>query len=368
MFAEVRVPLLKDLPLIQNLALEGALRQSDYSTIDRVTTWKGVLDWQLTHWMRVRGGLSRAIRAPNLNELFAQPGGGFTGGVDPCWVTSQPTAAERELCIPQGVPANIIDTFLPGASQGWNALTGGNLNLEEEKADTFTAGIVLTPDVLGGLSVPVDYFEVEVEGAITQVSSQALVNACFGLLDNSSTPCQTIRRLPFSGLIDTVNAPLLNVASRNVSGVDPAVNYGLDLPAYLSLPGKDARLGLRWVSTWQFEDETQQLASLATVDCAGFYSGACSADGNRITPDFRGLLRVDWQSGPLGIAAELQLIGDLELAPNAIPNENGTISSWQYLDLTAKYDLSEEIELFLGISNALDKDPRCDGAFLVLEQ
>ncbi len=203
----------------------------------------------------------------------------------------------------------------------------------------------------------VDYFEVEVEGAITQVSSQALVNACFDLLDNGSTPCQSIRRVPFSGLIDTVNAPLLNVASRTVSGVDLAINYQTATPNWLSLPNNDGQIGLRWVSTWQLEDETQQLANLAAVDCAGFYSGTCSADGNRITPDFRGLFRLDWSSGPAAISAELQMIGDLELAPNAIPNENGTIDSWYYLDISGKWNITEQISLFLGMNNAFDKAP-----------
>ncbi|NJO12779.1 MAG: TonB-dependent receptor [Gammaproteobacteria bacterium] len=150
LFAEFRVPLLVDLPAIKGLAIEGAVRQSDYSTIDTVVTWKGLLDWEITDWVRVRGGLSRAIRAPNLNELFAQPGAGFTGGVDPCWITSTPTAAEQQLCIQQGVPASTLPTFVPGASQGWNALSGGNPNLQEEEADTFTAGVVFTSDILGG--------------------------------------------------------------------------------------------------------------------------------------------------------------------------------------------------------------------------
>ncbi|NJO12780.1 MAG: TonB-dependent receptor, partial [Gammaproteobacteria bacterium] len=108
-----------------------------------------------------------------------------------------------------------------------------------------------------------------------------------------------------------MNAPLLNVASRTVSGLDLAVSYSFELPTFLSLPGKDGRLGLRWISTWQFEDETQQLADQPAVDCAGFYSGTCSADGNRITPDFRGLFRADWKQRSDAGAAEVQIIGDL---------------------------------------------------------
>jgi outer membrane receptor protein involved in Fe transport len=355
-FAEVRVPLLRDLPAIKSLAVEGAVRLSDYSTIDKVTTWKGTLDWEVVNWLRFRGGVSRAIRAPNLDELYAQPSAGFTGGVDPCWVTSNPTQAQRDLCVAQGVPASEISTFLPSASQGWNSLSGGNPNLKEETSDATTIGIVFTPSWAGNLAVSLDYFDIEVEGAVAQVSSQSLVNSCFATLDQSGAACNAITRLP-SGQIDQVSAPVLNVASRTVSGIDLAISYTLDLPGFLSLPGNDATLGLQWVSTWQDEDVTQTLPNLPVVDCAGRYSGTCSGDGVRITPDFRGLFRTIWNSGPMSLVAELSLIGDLKLAQNAIPNENGTIGEWYYLDLSGKYQLTDKIKLVAGVNNALDKAP-----------
>lgn len=355
-FAEVRVPLLRDLPAIKSLAVEGAVRQSDYSTIDSVTTWKGTLDWEVVDWLRVRGGVSRAIRAPNLDELYGQPSSGFTGGVDPCWVTSNPTQAQRDLCIAQGVPASEIDTFLPSASQGWNSLSGGNPNLKEEESDATTIGIVFTPAWAGNLAVSLDYFDIEVEGAVAQVSSQALVNSCFAVLDASSTECQAIARLT-TGQIDQVNAPVLNVASRTVSGLDLAITYTLDLPQFLALPGESATLGLQWVSTWQDEDVSRTLPNLPVIDCAGHYSGTCSGDGVRITPDFRGLFRTMWNTGPLAVVAELTIVGDLKLAPNAIPNENGTIGEELYLDLSGKYQLTDQVKLVVGVNNALDNAP-----------
>jgi len=355
-FGEVRVPLLRDLPAIKSLAVEGAVRESEYSTIDSVVTWKGTLDWEVVDWLRVRGGVSRAIRAPNLDELFAQPSSGFTGGNDPCWVTSNPSAAQKALCVAQGVPASEIDTFLPSASQGWNSLSGGNPNLKEEKSDATTFGIVFTPSWFGGLAVSVDYFDIEVEGAVAQLSSQALVNSCFAVLELNSAACQAITRLT-TGNIEQVAAPVLNVASRKVSGVDLAVSYSLDMPKFLSLPGQSAALGLQWISTWQNEDVSRTLPNLPVIDCAGKYSGTCSGDGVRITPDFRGLFRANWHSGPLQIVTEVSIIGDLELAPNAIPNQNGTIGQTVYVDLNAKYAFDDRVQLVVGVNNLLDKDP-----------
>ncbi len=355
-FAEVRVPLLRDLPAIKSLAIEGAVRQSDYSTIDSVVTWKGTLDWEVVDWLRVRGGVSRAIRAPNLDELYAQPSSGFTGGVDPCWVTSNPSQAARDLCVAQGVPASEISTFLPSASQGWNSLSGGNPNLKEEESDATTIGIVFTPSWAGNLAVSLDYFDIEVEGAVAQVSSQTLVNSCFATLDPSGAPCAAIRRLP-SGQIEQVAAPVLNIGSRTVSGIDLTISYTLDLPQFLALPGESASLGLQLVSTWQDEDVSRTLPNLPVIDCAGRYSGTCSGDGVRITPDLRGLFRTMWNTGPLSVVAELSYIGDLELARNAIPNQNGTLSPEMYLDLSTKFQLTETVKLVAGINNALDNAP-----------
>ena len=110
-FGEVRVPLLRDLPAVHELALEAAVRSADYSTIGNVMAWKGALDWAVTDWARLRGGVSRAIRAPNLNELFAGPTSAFTGGSDPCWAVNNPTEAQKDLCVAQGVPVALRDTL-----------------------------------------------------------------------------------------------------------------------------------------------------------------------------------------------------------------------------------------------------------------
>jgi len=355
-FGEVRVPLLKDLPAINSLALEAAVRRADYSTIGNVIAWKGALDWEVTDWVRVRGGLSRAIRAPNLNELFAGPTSAFTGGSDPCWAVNSPTEAQKDLCVAQGVPVALRDILQVGASQGWTTTSGGNDNLSEEESDTLTVGLVLAPPFAPGLQLSIDYFDIEVDNAITTVSSQALINSCFQTLDASGTPCQSITRLT-SGNISTVAAPLLNVATRKVNGIDLQASYGLDMPGFLSLPNHDANLEISLAATMQDEDSTVLIAGQAPVDCAGYYSGLCSGDGIRITPDFRALLRLGWNSGPLSINAELTHIGDIKLHPNAAPHQENTISAWYYTDLTGSFKLTEKTKISVGVNNLFDKQP-----------
>lgn len=354
-FGEFRVPLLQGVTGFESLAIEAAARLSDYSTIGRVTTWKGSIDWQINDWARFRGGVSRAIRAPNLNELFAQRSLGFDGGsADPCWAISNPTLEERELCIQQGVPPELADN-LPQPEPGFIVRRGGNPDLNEEEADTLTAGVVFTPTP--ELSIALDYFDIEIEDAITPVVGQVVVDTCFASLDINSTECRAINRLS-NGQIDFVEASLLNVATRKARGVDLSVSYTLDeLPGFMSLPGNDATLDLTLVATNQLEESTQVVSTAPTVECAGFYGGSCSSDGVRITPEFSFLLRTGWNSGPLDVTAQFNYIGELDLHPDSTPLQKTSVSARVYLDLNGSYQVTDRIRIFGGLKNALDKDP-----------
>jgi iron complex outermembrane recepter protein len=352
-FAEIRVPLLRDLPLIRELAIEGAIRYADYSTIGGVTTWKGAVDWQVTDWARLRGNYSRAIRAPNLNELFAPVSSGFIGGNDPCVAANRPTSAQKQVCLAQGVPAQFIDTLEVGGSQGFDRISGGNANLTEETADTFTAGAVLTP--MRGLSLTLDYFDIKVEDAIAQVDAQLLVNTCFQTLDTDGLACRSITRND-SGNIERVAAPLLNIASRRVRGLDATVDYRFDIGGF-GIAGNPGTIALQVVGTWQFEDSNVPLAGLASVECAGFYGGPCSSDSVRITPDFRAFANVTYSSGPVTVRNQVRYIDDVELSPLSPPNQAGTVGAETYWDLFVGFQAREEIELFAGLNNVLDNQP-----------
>ena len=356
LFGEIGVPLLEGLPAVESLAVEGAFRYSNYSTIGSVFTYKFGVDWEVTNWARLRGTYSRAIRAPNLDELFSPSGGGFTGGVDPCVAASNPTSQQQQLCIAQGVPPAILPTLEVGASQGFNVLSGGNLNLNEETADSYTAGIVITPPFANNLAFTLDYFQITVDDAIATVSAQQLVDTCFATLDQGSIACQSITRLP-TGNIDSVAAPLLNVASRKVRGIDFTAGWRVGLPSAISLFEGESDLDLRLVATWQLEDSTIPFEGLSIVECAGFYGGPCSSDSVRLTPDFRAFFSVGYSSGPVQLRTEVKYIGDFDLSPLGFPNENGTIEAETYVDIFGSVDVLEEVELFAGVSNLFDNQP-----------
>ncbi|HBK45890.1 MAG TPA: TonB-dependent receptor [Xanthomonadaceae bacterium] len=362
LFTEFRVPLLSGARFAQDLAIEGAARYSDYSTIGGVNTWKLGLEWAPSDWMRLRGAYNVAIRAPSLNELYSPQTRGFTAGVDPCIAAANPSAAQQQLCIAQGVPAADLPTFSQG-SVGFERTTGGNPELKEEQSKTFTVGTVFSIPALEGLNFAVDYFEVEVEDAITNISANQMLSDCFSRLDPSSPSCQAIVRLP-NGQIDDVRSTLQNIGLLKARGLDFQTDYRFDLPDALSPGGDPAQLSLTLLASWLFERSMQVIADEGELDCAGRMGGGCGGGtGNFLIPDFKLNLSAGYRSGPLSLRLQSRMIDKFELYPGITAAVSESPRVW-YFDANASYDLNGHLEIFGGIDNIGDRQPPILGTAL----
>jgi iron complex outermembrane recepter protein len=205
---ETDVPLLKDLPLAQSLDVNLAGRYTDYSISGAVQTWKVGVDYHVNDTIRFRGTESVDIRAPNLYELF------------------QPASVDQQD----------LDFDLHTDTQGvTKVVMGGNANLTPEVAYTTSAGVVLTPDFIPGLSTSVDGYQVHLHGAITQVSGTDLsIEQLCESSGGTSPYCSLyVRPLPFSNTTPAnyptlVYSHLLNSALAEIQGVDVEVNYAFE--------------------------------------------------------------------------------------------------------------------------------------------
>ena len=356
LFGEARIPILNDQMGLDGLAVEGAFRYADYSTVGSVVTWSASLDMDVNEQLKVRAGYSTAIRAPNLDELYRPITAGFRPVNDPCAAIQNPSQATKDLCVQQGVPAQNIDTFVD-TRLGYSLIGGGNPNLAEEEADTLTVGFVLSPSFLSGLTMSVDYYQIEMTNTVDQVDGQGLLNDCFTNLDNSAVSCQAIIR-DANGNIDEIIAPLLNLAERDVNGLDLSATYRFEnVPTWMALPNRGATLDVQTYWSWQFTNERQQLPSLPVIDCAGYYAGTCSSGPIRPSPGFRGLLRVNWASGPVRLSPEMNYVGKMKLHPDANPNEVGTQSPVVIVNLNGSWDFWGKTSINFGINNLFDKQP-----------
>lgn len=356
-FGEVRVPILANMTMVDSLSFEGAVRYSDYSNFGGSTTWKAGLEWAPVDWLRFRTAYNVANRAPSISELFAPVTVGYAAGADPCAAANRPSAAQKALCVQQGVPANAIDTFVPTAL-GFNQRSGGNPNLQEETSETFTAGFVARVPWIPRLNIALDYFKIEVEDAVATLGAADTLRVCYQLLDASSAPCQAVTRIAGNGEVFEVNASSSNIGSLSVEGVDLSADWGTALPDSFGLAGQGADFGVVFHANWMFE-RVSQLVGAQPIDCAGYF-GSCTRMGAGGTPDFKATLGLSYASGPFSLRNQFRHVSELKPMPG-IGNPPIKAGAMTYWDLSATFDLSERINLFAGVNNLLDEQPRILG-------
>lgn len=360
-FGETRIPILADMRFADMLALEAAARYADYSTVGGVFAWKIGGEWAPVDWLRFRGAYNSAIRAPTLNELYSPIRNVYGSGEDPCVATRNPTQAQQQLCVAQGVPAADIANWQQG-TVGISALTGGNPHLKEEKSKTWTIGAVFSPPFIPKLNLTIDYFNIDVEDAVATVNTNQTLNDCFFRLDPNAATCRSIVRLP-NGQIDFVRTNLQNVGKLTVRGVDAQLDYRTDLPDTFSILGEPASLTFQIVASWMLERSTEILAGQPALDCAGRMGGGCTGISTFGTPKLSINSNAGYQSGPLTVRTALRRIGVLKLYPGTTAAIQRT-SPQYYFDISGQLQVLEKLELFGGIDNLFDNQPPVMGTVL----
>ena len=206
---EVGIPILKDLPLVQSLNADLAGRYTNYSISGSAETWKVGLDWHVNDSVRFRGTTSVDIRAPTLNDLYSPQVSSSGPFQDP------------------------LTNFNPGGIQ---TITQGNAKLLPETSRTYTAGVVLTPSFIPGLTISADYYNIKVKNAIGTISGSnlAIANLCIASGGTSPFCSLYVRPFPYTNTTPA-NYPTvllsqnLNVAFASTEGEDYEVDYGFDM-------------------------------------------------------------------------------------------------------------------------------------------
>jgi iron complex outermembrane receptor protein len=355
-FTEARIPLLADLPAVDSLSLELAYRYSEYSESGGVDTYKAGIEYAPVSWLRLRTAYNRAVRAPNLRELYAPQSRGFQGGEDPCDSELNPSPEVKAFCVLTGVPADVIDTFVP--SVDLSARTGGNPNLVPEESDTVTFGLVASPPFIPNLNFTVDWYEIEVNDAISTVTAETMLQTCYSVLDLSHPSCRAVTRLP-TGLVYEVLALSSNIATFKVSGVDLAFDYSFHLPEFFALSGSGATLTLRGLAGWLFERKSQQIAIAPVIDCAGKMGTNCSGFGNRPIADFTAKVDFRYISGDLSVGTTWRHIGAFGFVPGDTRGAvfGNKVKAENYLDVDASYRISNSLSVHGVVKNVNDAKP-----------
>jgi iron complex outermembrane recepter protein len=378
-FFEARLPLVDDKFLAQSLALETGYRYSDYNLGFKTNTYKFGVEWSPVSDIRLRGSFQRAVRAPNVTELFTPQVVALDGNSDPCAATPPKTAAATQAQCLLGNPgvANVAGAYpvSPNSANQYNGLLGGNPKLNPETALTTSFGIGWTPSYVPNLRLQIDYFDIKIENVITTIGSNAILLQCY----NNGNFCNDIHRdannslwLSNSGyVVDS----LANVGKLETRGIDLDLSYGFDI-------GPAGKIRTNLVGTYVDEYIVTPIsASPGTAyNCAGLYGDTCSGGASTSNPIFRWrhTLRTTWSTPwqGLDITASWRYFSAMKLdstspqanlsaflatgatvANGGISSSDARISAYNYLDLSAAVKLADKMTFRVGVNNVFDKDP-----------
>jgi outer membrane receptor protein involved in Fe transport len=364
LFTEVRIPLAQDLPFVKDLTLDGGYRFSDYSSAGTTNTWKITGEWRPVDDILIRGGFNRAVRAPNVSELFAPQSVVLDGNSDPCaGPKPQFTAAQ---CARTGVSASQYGNISANPAAQYNGLEGGNPNLKPETADTYTIGAVITPShLVRGLSLSVDYFNINVQNVIQALGETNIINEC--ALDN--VDCNLIHRGVGTGSLwlaptDFVTDTVQNAGSLKTTGLDFAFDYrfsfrDLGLPDY-------GGLDFNFLGTYTSIYEFQVLPGSAPISCLGKFGDICAGSPTlgEPLPYWKSKARLTWTTPLHGLQASLdwRYIGGVNIDSGATGSADDHIPSYSYFDLSAQYRVKDRYTFRIGVNNIFDIQPPLIGA------
>lgn len=368
-FAEVVIPLLADAPFAKSLSIEGAVRLSDYSTVGSVVSFKGGGTWQPVDGVVFRGVFAQANRAPNNIELFSRGLGSQSGLPDPCdGVTASSVGAFDDTCRQDPVVAGVISalgSFTDPMVQVQQP-TFGNGALSEETANTITAGGVFTPSFVPGLQVAVDYYSIKIDGAISEISADDVLDICYTSGDFSGTPsCSIPVRDAVTGQLQEVRQTSLNINQLRTKGIDATVAYRFtpsdtSAPLLNAVPGDISFTGTL-SRVLQFEEEAPVPGTTTT-----FVDDELGLLG---TPKFTARFAMSWQNGPFKASWRTLLVGSMLNDDNGrtrltacqeFNNCDDKIGLFLDRELThnlrVSYDIpgvfgGEETQLYLGVNN-----------------
>jgi len=341
-YIETRIPLLADVFLAESLDLDLAGRYSEYKVLGNkadTTNYKLGIRWQIGGGVIIRGTASTAFRAPSISDLFAGTNNFGPVVLDPCSVN--PTA----FCIADGVPAG---GFVP-LGETLSSTRGGNVETKPEEADIYTLGLVYIPEFIEGLSVTVDYWNIDITNAISTLGEQLILDSCAA----TGLHCDLIERtgpeIPsLYGNSKDINNRTINVGGVLSKGYDFSASYSTELAMGQLYVGLDSTF-------YDTYDVTQANGSI-TSNAGFFFDGAKGGAGNFPewkTNVFAALTRDDWSA-----SYSFRYISEVE---ENWYIDNGTqitrmIDSQLIHDTQFTYFM-ENTSATVGINNIFDEDP-----------
>ena len=361
-------------PVIDQLTIEAAVRVGDYSTVGDLTTYKVGFEAPVLDWVKFRGTWADSVRAPNISDLFAGAGETFATVGDPCsGVTATDTSNTDLNCL--SIPEIAARVARDGSfvltqteAQATGGFVGGNPNVQEETAESWTIGAVVDIPMVEGLTVALDWYDIEIEDAIATTPRSLVVRRCFDVAPGSFDPSCGGNVLRSNGALVQVSSGSGNENDITTAGMDIDIAYNTELSNFNdSLRGNlDVSFLLNYLDEWDLISN-----STGSVD---------DRLGEVLYPEIRYTSTVTYSLDDLSVVWRMRYWDDVVdstepelLSDNAAyavaPDGNGgfnltgfaqsenKVENVFYHDLRGAYDVTDNINVYFGINNLFDEEP-----------
>ena len=357
-FGEVIVPLVSEkneIPFVHELTVTGKGRRVDNEVNGEFTAYTGGLQWAPWEDLEIRGNVTRSLRAPALTELFTPVSPLFATVADPCSTSNygavHPRREQRQANCQQffqeyGLPTNgswtsqAVTSTVQGTSQG-------DTSLANESANAWTVGFIARPRWVPGLEMAVDWVDIRIDDAITNLTATDLARACFDNFDYPNDYCGRFVRNPASagptqaGQITFVQTGFANGAYQSMSGVTLEARYRKEL-------GNIGQFEIG-ASYFRLREELRSATGVVTVN----------SEEQLGSPTDSAQLNLTWERGPLGARWQTNYVG-AQLYDRTFGVENRDIlevNSDYTHNLSLYYEWREQTRLRLAVTNIFDGMP-----------
>lgn len=387
-FAELRIPLLADLPFAQSLDLNLAGRVSEYSTVGSTSAWAASLEYLPTNWLKFRSQYAVAVRAPNINELYNPGSQTFPQVGDPCegvtlsggqaaFFNVRSNIADPSVVLNSGVNASTVGNAVAQACmldpsvaarvardggfaltqpelQGVSGFNTGNPGLTPETSRTFTLGFLFNPrwnDWWSRLSVSVDYYDISIEDGVGTYGRQVSLNRCYenaGAYNPTSPFCGGIQRHGGGasvGALQYVNIRNLNLAEINIEGIDLKASYGFDLnEVFPSAAGDLGRFSAALTYSHMLDFGSTAFPGAAQQTFVGTVGSS----------EHEAVLNLLYARGPLQVSMGVQYVGEADVG-FFNPALESLLPAMTFVNAQARYDVNDRVSLYAGVDNLFDE-------------
>lgn len=355
LFGEIAIPLVSDrnaMPLLRELTIFGKGRRVDNSVNGKFTAWTGGLQWKPIGGLQIRGNVTRSMRAPSLLELYTPVSPLFTTVPDPC-SSANLSSGTRPAIRASNCARFFADYGLP-TDGSWQSIantasvqgtTQGNRELRNESANAWTLGFVLRPRALEGLDVAVDWVDIRVDDAITNLSGDDLAQACFDNPDYPNHYCGFFQRNAAGsadpGQITFVQTGYANGAYQSMAGVTVDASYRRDFGRMGAF-----QFGLQY---YRLREERRSATGLITVN----------SEVQIGSPTDTAQLNVLWRKGPVGVLWQTNYVSAqiYNRTFNADSRDVLEVNADYTHNLSLRYDVNERATVRLAVTNLFDGMP-----------